>query len=515
MAPCSPPDAAMQRITAHQPHPLFRTAATRRIEQAAAAALPPHTLMQRAGLAVAQLAQALAPHARTVWIACGPGNNGGDGLEAAVHLQRHGRNVVVTWLGNPDKAPPDAKASWQRAQAAGVAWTDAPPADLGPQDLCIDALLGIGVSSSSRGSIRVPDTRLLACLHALQHSPAPVLAVDLPSGLDADTGQFAEGLAPHIPLHHTPPPRHTLSLLTLKPGLFTAAGRDAAGQVWLDDLGVEPGHEPPNAWLSGPALPAPRAHASHKGSHGDVAVVGGEGLATRGMGMAGAALLAASAALHSGAGRVLVALLDDGHLQLDLQQPELMLRHFDALALEQLTVVCGCGGGQAIAHVLPEVIPRAARLVLDADALNTIATQAALHALVVARGQHGQPTVITPHPLEAARLLGLTTAEVQADRLGAAQQLADQFNCVAVLKGSGTVIAAPDRVTAINPTGNARLATAGTGDVLAGMVGAHLAAGASALRAASEAVYQHGQAADVWPAGLALTASALARRVGG
>ncbi|OYD51581.1 NAD(P)H-hydrate dehydratase [Acidovorax kalamii] len=512
----------MHRITPHQPHPLFHTAATRRIEQAAAAPLPPHTLMQRAGLAVAQLAQALAPHARTVWIACGPGNNGGDGLEAAMHLQRSGRQVVVTWLGQPDKAPADAKASWQRALAAGVAWADTPPADLGPQDLCIDALLGIGVSSSPHAPIRVPDARLRACQHALQHSPAPVLAVDLPSGLDADTGQFAAGFAPQAAPHHHPhithipgPARHTLSLLTLKPGLFTAAGRDAAGQVWWDDLGAHPGHEAPTAWLCGPPLPAPRAHASHKGSFGDVAVVGGEGLATRGLGMAGAALLAASAALHSGAGRVLVALLDNGHQQLDTQQPELMFRRFDALALGQLTMVCGCGGGQAIAAVLPEVIPRAARLVLDADALNTIATEAALHALVVARGQHGQPTVITPHPLEAARLLGLTTAEVQADRLDAAQQLADQFNCVAVLKGSGTVIAAPGRVPAINPTGNARLATAGTGDVLAGMVGAHLAAGASALRAASEAVYQHGQAADAWPAGQALTASALARRVGG
>lgn len=509
----------MHRITPHQPHPLFHTAATRRIEQAAAATLPPHTLMQRAGLAVAQLAQALAPHARTVWIACGPGNNGGDGLEAAMHLQRSGRQVVVTWLGQPDKAPADAKASWQRALAAGVAWADTPPADLGLQDLCIDALLGIGASSSPHAPISVPDARLRACQHALQHSPAPVLAVDLPSGLDADTGQFAAGFAPQVVQHHHPhtpnPARHTLSLLTLKPGLFTAAGRDAAGQVWWDDLGAHPGHEAPTAWLCGPPLPAPRAHTSHKGSFGDVAVVGGEGLSARGMGMAGATLLAASAALHSGAGRVLVALLDSGHQELDAQQPELMFRRFDVLALEQLTVVCGCGGGQAIARVLPEVIPRAARLVLDADALNTIATEAALHALVVARGQHGQPTVITPHPLEAARLLGLTTAEVQADRLDAAQQLADQFNCVAVLKGSGTVIAAPGRVPAINPTGNARLATAGTGDVLAGMVGAHLAAGASALRAASEAVYQHGQAADVWPAGRALTASALARRVGG
>jgi ADP-dependent NAD(P)H-hydrate dehydratase / NAD(P)H-hydrate epimerase len=508
----------MHRITPHQPHALYNTAAIRRMERAAAAALPPHTLMQRAGLAVAQLAQALAPHARTVWIACGPGNNGGDGLEAALHLQRTGRQVVVTWLGHPDRTPTDAKMSWQRAQAAGVQWADAAPRDMTPADLCIDALLGIGLSSANpltTPTSRPQDAPLRACLDALQHSPTPVLAVDLPSGLDADTGQFAPGMAPDTThTHHSAAPtRHTLSLLSLKPGLFTAVGRDAAGQVWFDDLGVAPGHEPPNAWLTGSTLPAPRAHASHKGSYGDVAVVGGEGLADRGMGMGGAALLAASAALHYGAGRVLVALLDHGHLQVDPQQPELMLRRFDALALEDLTVVCGCGGGQAVGRVLHDVITRSAQLVLDADALNAIAPNAALHALVVARGQHGLPTVLTPHPLEAARLLGLTTAEVQADRLGAAQQLAAQFNCVAVLKGSGTVIATPDRVPAINPTGNARLATAGTGDVLAGMVGAHMAAGAGAFRAASEAVYAHGWAADGWPSHKALTASGLARRV--
>ncbi len=509
----------MQRIAPHQPHPLFNTAATRSIEHVAAAALPPHTLMQRAGLATAQLAQAIAPHARTVWIGCGPGNNGGDGLEAAFHLQRSGRQVVVTWLGDPGSTPADAMASWQRAQGVGVQWADVPPEFLAAADLCIDGLLGIGVSAQPHAPIRAPDERLLACLQALRRSPAPVLAIDMPSGLDADTGQFASGLAPnahppHLAPHH-PAPRHTLSLLTLKPGLFTAAGRDAAGQVWLDDLGVDAGHATPSAWLSGPSLAAPRAHASHKGSYGDVAVVGGEGLAERGMGMGGAALLAASAALHAGAGRVLVALLDNGHLQLDLQQPELMFRRFEALELEQLTVVCGCGGGQAVGRVLAKVITRAARLVLDADALNAIATNSTLHALVVSRGQHGQSTVLTPHPLEAARLLGLSTAEVQSDRLRAAQQLAAQFNCVAILKGSGSVVAAPDRVPAINPTGNARLATAGTGDVLAGMVGAHLAAGASAFRAASEAVYQHGQVADEWPSGQTLTANALARRVGG
>ncbi len=505
----------MHRITHHRPHALHNTAATRRMERTAADSLPAHTLMQRAGQAVAQLAQALAPHARTVWIACGAGNNGGDGLEAAVHLRRSGRRVVVTWLGTPETAPPDAHQSWERALAADVEWADTAPDSLTEADLCIDALLGIGITAPTHGAApRPPNERLQACLQQLQASPAPVLSVDLPSGLDADTGQFGAGFAHEALLHHNPSPRHTLSLLTLKPGLFTAAGRDAAGSVWLDDLGVALGHEPPNAWLCGPPLPEPRQHASHKGNHGDVAVIGGEGLALRGMGMAGAALLAASAALHQGAGRVLVAPLDAGHLEVDAGQPELMLRRFGALDLAALTVVCGCGGGEAVASVLREVITRAARLVLDADALNTIALDAALQALVVARGKHGLPTVLTPHPLEAARLLGLTTAQVQADRLNAAQQLAARFNCVAVLKGSGTVISEADSVPAINPTGNGLLATAGTGDVLAGMVGARLAAGASALRAASEAAYAHGLAADHWPAGLALTASALARRIG-
>ena len=242
----------MHPITPPQPHPLFNTAATRRMEQQAAAALPPHTLMQRAGLAVARLARALAPPARTVWIACGPGNNGGDGLEAAMHLQRDGRRVVVTWLGTPEQAPADARQSWQRALAAGMTWADKTPPDMTAADLCIDALLGIGISSAAPA--REPDHRLLAMLAALQHSPAPVLAVDLPSGLDADTGQFAAGFAlPAPPAFGRPvAPRHTLSLLTLKPGLFTAAGRDAAGSVWLDDLGVSPQQEPPvHGW---PAL---------------------------------------------------------------------------------------------------------------------------------------------------------------------------------------------------------------------------------------------------------------------
>ena len=505
----------MQRIQPTQSYALFGSAATQRIEHLAAAQLPPHTLMQRAGLAVARLARALAPHARTIWIACGPGNNGGDGLEAALHLQRPGVRVVVTWLGQPESAPPDARQSWQRAQSAGVQFADQAPSDLGPADLCIDALLGIGLATNSHRPATSSNTPLHQLLQQLRTSPATLLAIDLPSGLDADTGQYAAGLAPHSDGEDSGTltgPRHTLSLLTLKPGLFTGAGRDAAGTVWLDDLDCAPGIEAPSAWLSGPASTTARSHASHKGSYGDVAVIGGEGLQARGLGMTGAALLAGSAALHSGAGRVLVALLDDGAMAFDTQQPELMLRRFDALALEQLTVVCGCGGGEAVRAVLAHVLLRAARLVLDADALNAIAADSALQTALQARAQHGQATVLTPHPLEAARLLGTDTASVQAQRLQAAQQLAERFGCIAVLKGSGTVIAAPNQIPHINPTGNARLASAGTGDVLAGMIGARWAASsASPFEAASQAVFAHGLAADHWPTNQPLTAGLLAQ----
>ena len=203
---------------------LFDVAASRRIEQAAAAALPPHTLMQRAGLAVARLAMAMAPHARTIWIACGPGNNGGDGFEAAAHLQQRGFAPVVTRIGDESRLPADARASLQRARDAGVRFADAPPQHA---DLAIDALLGIGAA-------RPPEDLMADWLRRMHAGPAPVLSVDMPSGLNADTGvlsmDFAAARGRHGAL--------CLSLLTLKPGLFTAQGRDAAGEVWFDDLGV-------------------------------------------------------------------------------------------------------------------------------------------------------------------------------------------------------------------------------------------------------------------------------------
>ena len=175
--------------------------------------------------------------------------------------------------------------------------------------------------------------------------------------------------------------------------------------------------------------------------------------------------------------------------------------------------MCGCGGGEAVKSVMTQVLTEAKRAVLDADALNAIASDTALQTLLQARGERGFITVLTPHPLEAARLTGSTTQALQADRRGSAEQLARHFQCVVVLKGSGSVIAAPNQTSMINASGNALLATAGTGDVLAGMTGACLARGLGGFEAACSAVFAHGQRADSWALnrpGESLTASALA-----
>ncbi len=486
----------MHAIHADRSWPLHGVAQTRQLEHLAQAQLPPHVLMQRAGLAVARLALALAPHARTIWLACGPGNNGGDGMLAAMHLRHWGKRAVVTWLGTIESASADAAAAYHAAVQAGVEFSITRPEQ---PDLCVDALFGIGLSRAA--AARAPTPALAHCLEHLQRGGAPVLAVDLPSGLDANTG-CATG--------HTVHAHHTLSLLTLKPGLFTASGRDASGQVWFDDLGLHrdadlaaQAHANADACLNAPPPPRPRPHASHKGSFGDVAVIGGAA------GMTGAALLAARAALHDGAGRVFVSLLDDSGMAVDPMQPELMFRALSTLPLAELTVVCGCGGGDAVRTPLSRVISTAMAVVIDADAINAIAIDTQLQSLLTARGERGRATVLTPHPLEAARLLGTSAAEVQQDRLAAAQALAQRFACVVVLKGSGTIIAAAGKVPTINPTGNANLATAGTGDVLAGMLGAALAAGLPAFDAATQSVYAHGLAATPGPGAHALVASDL------
>lgn len=450
--------------------PLHSVEQTRRLEATHPNAADRPTLMQSAGLALAQLALARVPHAKVIWIACGPGNNGGDGMEAAMHLKRWGKQPIVTLVHDPLKGPADALGAWEGARHAGVTMQTSMPAHF---DACLDALFGIG----AQRSIAAPYAAWVECMNT---AAAPTIAVDIPSGLHADSGAV-QGL--HVVADIT------LSLLTLKPGLFTASGRDACGEIWFNNLGVMDGG-PTIAQLSSPPQPAHRAHASNKGSYGDLAVVGGA------PGMAGAALLAARSALHAGAGRVFVCMLDERADALDVQYPELMFRPVGSMDWSAMTVVAGCGGGAAVLAPLPQLLRETHNLVLDADALNQIARSAELQALVSQR--RANSTVMTPHPLEAARLLGISAKDVQADRLGAAAKLVDRFHCTVVLKGSGTIVSAPDAPTHINPTGNAKLASAGTGDVLAGLIGATLAQELAPMQAACDSVYRHGLAAEHW-----------------
>ena len=509
---------ATRRISADHGGWLHDVAGTRLLEAAHRVVLPGHTLMQRAGEATARLAIAIAPFASRIHVVCGPGNNGGDGFVAARLLAQWGRKVAVSCVGAAlgESRPADAAWALAQAQDAGVALHDFNASRANFQaELTIDALLGVGVR-------RAPQADMAAAVAHINTSASTVLAVDLPSGLHADTGHdFAAAVRA----------QHTLSLLTLKPGLFTGLGRDHAGQVWFDDLGVSASTSHAVARIGASlthrqAWPA-RAHASHKGRFGDLAVVGGE------RGMSGAAWLAGISALHAGAGRVFVSPLDaDADLLLP-SHPELMGRAAWWLSppavLAQTTVVCGCGGGQAVREALPALLSRVSRLVLDADALNAVALDPMLQTLLTARAERGLVTVLTPHPLEAARLLGTSSVEVQGDRLAHAARLAHRFACVIVLKGSGTVIAAPGHLPSINLSGNGKLATAGTGDVLAGWLGgtwcamgdtygngdadADADAADCALQAACASVWLHGEAADVCAAreGLQspLTASSL------
>ncbi len=471
--------------------PLFGVAATRAIEGAAMRGLPEFALMARAGDAVARLAIALAPHAQRLVVYCGPGNNGGDGIEAATRLRGMGKDASVRLYGDTAALPADAARALARATHAGVRVDAAPDdaADAGAApDLAIDALLGIGASRAPQGVIAAAIERI----GRLAAGGTRVLAVDTPSGLDLERGQ-PYGDACIVA-------NDTLSLLTIKPGLFTASGRDHAGCVWLDELGVDAGAAEADAWLVGRRDVSggcrPRRHAQHKGSFGDVAVVGGA------TGMAGAGFLAARAAHAAGAGRVFLDLLGagDAGTLFDPLHPELMLRRgwWEGLvdALRSSTVVCGCGGGDAVRAALPRLIANAARLVLDADALNAIAADSALQAMTAARAARQQETILTPHPLEAARLLGTTAQQVQADRLRAAVDLADRYRAVVVLKGSGSVIAAPEQKPRVNATGNASLATAGTGDVLAGWIGGRWGPQAQAFDVATRGVIEHGAAAE-------------------
>lgn len=467
-------------------NPLYSSAEIRAIEHAAAAALPDGVLMQRAGQAGANAALDLLPFSTSkakVLILAGPGNNGGDALETAAHLAYAGAQVTV--LHFPPQSTPSAEraAAMRRAQTSDARFADLDLAMVAGTEwtLVVDGLFGIGLQRPLAGALR----DLAEAVNTLKCS---VLALDLPSGLDADTGAIVgpDGVAIHA--------THTITFIGNKPGLHTCDGRDYAGLVDVSRLDIDASHFAParlhlnDVKFFSRHLRA-RRHNTHKGSYGSVAVIGG----ARGMG--GAPLLAARTALNSGAGRVYALFVEDP-LPCDSGQPELMCRLAGDFDLGAATLVIGPGLGASsrAAELLERAIASGSALLADADALNLLAANPALQTALARRPAS---SILTPHPLEAARLLGSTIADVQADRIGAARKLAASLNAHVVVKGSGTVIAAPNGDAVINTTGNPALATAGTGDVLSGLCGGLLAQGWPLWEAALAGVWLHGMAADV------------------
>jgi hydroxyethylthiazole kinase-like uncharacterized protein yjeF len=443
---------------------------------AIAGGIPGITLMERAGWAVARAARRFGP-CRTL-VLCGPGNNGGDGYVAARLLAESGWPVRVAALG-PPRAGSDAAlaaAAWSGPSAGFT------PAEAARADLVIDAVFGAGLS-------RPADGLAAATLAAARR----ILAVDVPSGVDGATGavwgQAAQAAA-------------TVTFFRRKPGHLLLPGRDLCGELLLADIGIPATVLPaiaPQTWANGPGLwrlPA-RGAASHKYTAGVVTVMGGAE-------MTGAAQLSAAAARHGGAGMVTIAAM--GRADVYRQgAPGLIVSEAPVAALledaRRTTWVCGPGMGHDAARaVLPVLLAAGRRVVADADAL-------AAHA--------GDPSalrgaaILTPHEGEFAHLFG----PIGQDRLAAARAAARTVDAVVLLKGSDTVIAAPDGRAAINTTGSPALATAGSGDVLSGLIAALLAGGMPAWEAACAGAWLHGRAGQALGQGLVAEAlpAAIAR----
>jgi len=484
--------------------PILTLAEVREVE--ARAARSGADLMERAGGAVADKARRLAADTGApILVVAGPGNNGGDAWVAAAALAATFHRVTVfdvAGVAPRAAAAVRAKDAFLAAHGSVVReW----PAALRPA-LVVDGLLGIGIE-------RDVEPPFAAVIARINECGAPVLAIDVPSGIDAAHGTV-RGAAVRA--------AHTLTFIAHKPGLLTGAALDCRGELSCDALGTEEFQgETRGALLDEATVRAwlrPRSRNAHKGDLGTVSVIGGQ------RGMVGAAILAARAALHCGAGKVRVGLLASDAPAVDLAQPELMLSSVDD-ALAEGVVVAGPGAGQSPSAtsvsmfertVLPALLHLARPIVLDADALNAVAFSPSLDAQLAERVR--APTILTPHPGEAARLLHRNTAQVNEDRVGAAMTIAQRFKAHVVLKGAGSVCAFPDGRWSINTSGNPALATPGSGDVLAGIVGALLAQGLEPAQALQAAVWVHGAAADacvargMGPKGLTASEISLAAR---
>jgi hydroxyethylthiazole kinase-like uncharacterized protein yjeF len=511
-------------------NPLYTVAEIRLIEHTAAQRLPPGALMQRAGQAGANAALDLLPFSTgraRVLVLAGPGNNGGDALESAAHLAYAGAQVTILHFDSGAPSSQERQDALQRARASAATFAEMSLEAIATAEwnLVVDGLFGIGLKRPLEGHLRA----LVATVNGLHCSR---LALDVPSGLDADTGAIVgpNGIAVRA--------THTVTFIGDKPGLHTCDGRDHAGLVQISRLDLDASlFQPSRQHLNDVKFFVRHVHArrhnTHKGSYGSVAVLGGAS------GMAGAPILAARAALLTGAGRVYACFADKAP-PYDSAYPELMCRQADDFDFDSAVVVAGPGLGSAsnAQALLARAIGSRSPMVLDADALNLLAAYPSLQAALAERPGAGggnagaanaanagtaawMPAVasgpgaetgadadarapaaiggaiLTPHPLEAARLLGLSVREVQADRPAAARQLAARMQAVVVLKGSGTVLAEPHGHVVINTTGNPSLATAGTGDGLAGLCGSLLAQGWPVWETALAAVWLHGMAADV------------------
>lgn len=410
--------------------------------------------MERAGAAAAEIAARLVSDQRKdVLVLAGPGNNGGDARIVAARLREQFFRVHLAT--RPEDIP--ALPRWS---------------------LVVDGLFGVGLARDIEGDY----ARLVDFANRQR---CPVLALDVPSGLDSDTGRV-RGRAVRA--------THTVTFIALKPGLLTLDGPDYCGEINVAGLDVDIG--PASAWVASPELfreaLKKRPRNFHKGLAGSLAVLGGAA------GMTGAALLAGRAALRLGAGRVYLGLLDPT-LHVDPVAPELMIRHADdalGLDLDAMVVGPGLGTSERAETLVGAALASDLPCVLDADALNLIAENEDLRKACARRSAE---TLLTPHPAEAARLLGSTTAAVQDDRVKAARLLSQNLNAHVVLKGAGSIVVARDGHWFVNRTGHAGLSTAGTGDVLAGFLGALLAQRYGGETALVLGVHLHGAAAEGLP----------------
>jgi ADP-dependent NAD(P)H-hydrate dehydratase / NAD(P)H-hydrate epimerase len=450
--------------------------------------IPGITLMTRAGEAALRVLRAQWPAVRRIAIACGGGNNGGDGYVIGERARALGLEATVLAVADPAQLGGDARLAADRYLAAGGRLAPWAGSTFAGAELIVDALLGTGLRAP-------PRPPYVAAIDAMNAAGLPILAIDVPSGLDADSGR-----APGAVVRAAA----TITFVGRKRGLYLADGPDCAGRIHFSDLGVRPPAGPSSAPVMEllvedeirRTLP-PRSSHAHKGDFGRVLLIAG------GPGMAGAARLAGAAALRCGAGIVMVATAPENVAAIVAGRPELIVhgaRDADDLAplLATATVVAigpGLGTGAWSRVMLDAALAGVEPLVLDADALN----------LLAATDQRPPPlSVLTPHPGEAARLLRTQPTEIQSDRGAALARLVDQSGAVVVLKGAGTLVGAPGRVPALCADGNPGMAAPGMGDVLTGAIAAVLAQCGDPWSAARTAVLAHALAGD-----------AVARRGGG